>query len=255
MTLKFDHLVYFTDQNLESLIEQLKENGLYAVKGGSHEKWGTHNALCHFGLSYVEFLAIENETVAKQSDLPLIRQLVKELPKGSGPGQFAIRTNNIERLNDELQEKGLSTQLFPGSRKREDGTQLTWKLLFIEWNSDGLLPPFFIDWGQDDEKRLFDLKKRSIIKPHPAGDLQMDHLKIIVQNAKEQVLKWRNWFGLTLKNSYQDENLQAECYILQLDGCPIHFCSPAGEGKAMNFLKEKGERPYALVLSDQSWIQ
>ncbi|MGG1573024.1 VOC family protein [Fictibacillus sp. NRS-1165] len=253
MALAFDHLVYFTDKALNNHIDSLKKQGIHAVRGGSHKDWGTYNTLSYFGLTYVEFLAVEKEEIArKATQNPLIGQLMQSFPEKQGPGQFAIRTDRIDHLKILLEQKGLETRLFPGSRKREDGSTLNWKLLFITSNDKGnkLSPPFFIDWLEPDMERDTDLREKGFIGKHPAGDLRMDHLKIIVEDAEKTSLTWQGWLGLSKGRSYIDNDLQAECTVLELDGCRLHFCSPLGEGPAQDLLRERGERPYELVLSN-----
>ncbi|MDN4524851.1 VOC family protein [Fictibacillus fluitans] len=249
----FDHLVYFTGRQLEVHMEELKSQSLHPVLGGSHESWGTHNALCYFGLSYVEYLAVKEEKVAQQAtENPLIGQLVRDLPHQPGPGQFAIRTDRIEEVKKQFEEQGLKTHLFPGSRKREDGSLLEWKLLFLQHEAgDGtLVPPFFIDWLKPDEVREKELRKSGMIGNHPAGELTMEHLKIIVENSKASSSLWQERLNQPVGESYYDSDLKADCCVLQLKGCELHFCSPASAGSAQRLLEERGERPCQLVLSN-----
>lgn len=253
----FDHLVYFTGRPLDAHMEELKSQRLYPVLGGSHESWGTHNALCYFGLSYVEYLAVKEQEVAqKATENPLIGQLLRDLPDKEGSGQFAIRTDRIEEVKNHFKQKGMKTRLFPGSRKREDGSTLEWKLLFLEHDAaEGTLaPPFFIDWLKPGENRERELKESGMIGNHPAGELTMEHLKILVENSKASSSLWQEWLDLPAGKSYHDSALEADCSVLKLKGCELHFCSPSSEGKAQRLLEEKGERPYKLVLSNGKMI-
>jgi hypothetical protein len=73
----------------------------------------------------------------------------------------------------------------PGSRKRPDGTTLTWKSLTLQNDSDGILP-FFIEWGAGslhpsaDAPQGCRLTQLEIGSPDPssvkslAGKLQLD---------------------------------------------------------------------------------
>ncbi|WHY72162.1 VOC family protein [Fictibacillus enclensis] len=249
----FDHLVYFTGESLDSHMEELKSQRLHPIFGGSHESWGTHNALCYFGLSYVEYLAIKEQGIAqKATENPLIGQLLRDLPDQPGPGQFAIRTDRIQEVKKQFEQKGVKTRLFPGSRKREDGSTLEWKLLFLQHNAaDGTLaPPFFIDWLKPDESREKELKESGMIGNHPAGELTMEHLKIMVDNSRASSSLWQERLDLPAGGSYHDSDLKADCFVLKLKDCDLHFCSPSSEGKAQRFLEERGERQYKLVLSN-----
>ncbi|WP_051291406.1 VOC family protein [Fictibacillus gelatini] len=255
MKLALDHIVYFTN-DAEKKIEEMRERGLHAAMGGRHETWGTYNGLCYFGLTYVEFLGLENREMAEQeTDNLLIRQLLHDLPKREGPGQIAIRTNAIKELNKRLIEKGLKTTIVPGARKLPDGTLLEWKLLFIQGSFENLPYPFFIDWEQRDDDRLEELKRRKNIADHPLGEITVEHVKIIVHDAKKAANKWGQLFGLQQAKEYVDEKLSAKCISLTLDGGNLHFCSPLGNGLAETFLKENGERVYSVNLSHQLSIE
>jgi hypothetical protein len=97
----FDHLVWFLKEP-EKAISSLKQRGLHVVKGGRHESWGTYNTLIYFGLSYIEFLGIENLSIAeKHGENRLITQIVEQLAKDGreGPAKIAIRTNTHISLN------------------------------------------------------------------------------------------------------------------------------------------------------------
>ncbi|GJM75605.1 hypothetical protein HMSSN036_78210 [Paenibacillus macerans] len=69
MMLKWDHTVQYVN-DLDTPVEAFAKWGLTAFKGGSHKFWGTYNALSYFGLTYIEFLGIEDRALAEKSIRP-----------------------------------------------------------------------------------------------------------------------------------------------------------------------------------------
>jgi hypothetical protein len=68
--------------------------------GGRHESWGTYNSLIYFGLSYIEFLGIENLFIAeKHEDNRLITQIVEQLSKENREGPARIQFEQIKLRN------------------------------------------------------------------------------------------------------------------------------------------------------------
>ncbi len=122
MQLSFDHLVHFVHRPPVEAARLFQEAGFHAVAGGRHTHWGTWNSLSYLGLSYVEFLAVEEATVAKQSDNPLIRQLVWEANRGEGLGQIALRTRQMDAWVERFQSLGLKVT---GPQKRAAARETT----------------------------------------------------------------------------------------------------------------------------------
>lgn len=162
-----------------------------AIPGGSHENWGTYNSLLYIGHSYLEFLSIEKNDIASRTDNPLIKQLFEEIPNGEGIGQICFRTNNIEKLQAELTEKGIETlPIFDGSRKRGDGSILSWKMLFIKKNHDYKYP-FFIDWGMEDDKRFEELRQLGLID-EKLGNKKISAVYIASHDCEKSASGWQD---------------------------------------------------------------
>ncbi|KAA0546954.1 VOC family protein [Bacillus sp. BGMRC 2118] len=179
MSLKFDHLVHFST-SLSTVAEKFSSLGFHAVKGGSHPSWGTYNSLCYFsGLRYIEWIGIQNLSIASTSDNLLIQQLVEDSFKGEGFSQIAFRTDNIDNLAIRLSAQGFNT-IGPvqGSRMKEDGTLLKWSMLFI--NDQQYRFPFFIQWGQPDMERNLQLGPMTI---HENGTPTLSYIGYAVKDA------------------------------------------------------------------------
>ncbi|XZF74046.1 VOC family protein [Bacillus sp. AL-1R] len=253
MDLFFDHLVWFFKKP-EKTILPLKQRGIHVVKGGRHESWGTYNTLTYFGLSYIEFLGIENLSIAKKhEENRLVTQIVEQLANESreGPATVAIRTNHIEELATKLKKEGL-TVFGPlnGERVRADGQIIRWSLLFPEYPEKNVKLPFFIEWENSDEERYSELKDQGIIGSRLLGLPILDSIGFVVNNLDKTVEIWEELFGLQKGDEYTDHEINARCRLLNLNGTNLLFCTPIGDGPAAKVLKEKGETPFLVNLTD-----
>ncbi|MBT2654516.1 VOC family protein [Bacillus sp. ISL-18] len=251
----FDHLVWFFTKP-EKAILPLKQKGIHVVKGGRHESWGTYNTLTYFGLSYIEFLGIENLSIAeKHSENRLITQIVEQLAKESreGPAKVAIRTNQIEELAVKLKAEGLTVYgPLTGERVRDDGHVIRWSLLFPEHKEKKVSLPFFIEWEKSDEQRYSEIDDQGLIGSHILGQPKLESVGFVVNNLDETLETWKKLFGLKQGEEYLDTEINARCRIVKLNGTNLLFCTPIGDGPAAKVIKEKGETPFLVNLTDMN---
>ena len=99
-TLTWDHAVQFVNQP-EAAIQALSGQKLNAVAGGRHPGWGTRNALSYFGLTYIEFLAIADDTelLSYAETFLLSRDASRLLPDNEALYRVALRSIRRGRLN------------------------------------------------------------------------------------------------------------------------------------------------------------
>ncbi|MEH7332413.1 VOC family protein [Neobacillus drentensis] len=251
MKFSFDHLVWFSKKP-EEAIPILKQMGIHVANGGRHEKWGTYNTLSYFGLSYIEFLGIENESIAKKHDENrLITHIVEQLPKasGEGPARIAIRTDSIEKLAIKLKADGFSVYgPIPGERARADGEIIKWSLLFPEITGNELALPFFIQWEKSDEQRMSELEKQGLIGNHSLGRPKFADVGFAVRDLEQTMKMWGRMLDLQPGAEFIDQELNARCRKIELSGTNLLFCTPIGEGYVEKVLKEKGETPFLVNL-------
>lgn len=252
MQFSFDHLVCFYKKP-EEAIPPLKQMGIHAVNGGRHEFWGTYNSLTYFGLSYIEFLGIENLSIAeKQEDNRLITQVVEQLSKENreGPARIAVRTDCIEQLAVKFKEEGFTVYgPLPGQRVRADGKVIRWSLLFPENAANELTLPFFIQWEKPDEARFSELEEQGLIGLHNVGNPKFESVGFVVYNLDKSITRWGKLFNLKQSEEFIDISINARCRNLELSGTKLLFCTPIGEGPAEKVLKEKGETPFLVNLT------
>ncbi|MFS0556498.1 VOC family protein [Brevibacillus sp. 179-C9.3 HS] len=250
MRLTFDHLVHFVQRTPQEASELFCEAGFHAVAGGRHASWGTWNSLSYFGLSYVEFLAVEHKELARQSDNPLIRQCIEDEATGEGFGQIALRTNEMDKWAERLRSQGMHvTGPVEGRRTRDDGTTLRWRMLFLEDADSALLPPFLIEWQQTDEERIEDLAKRGIVAAHPNGASHLQSIGYAVADLDVATARWHSWFGWEKGEKFHNKEVGAICQAFELPGGNIVLCQPTEEGLAHSAWSTRGQRPFFARLA------
>lgn len=172
-TLKWDHAVQFVNHP-EAAIQTLNGQKLNAVSGGRHPGWGTWNALSYFGLTYIEFLAIADdaELLSAAEKFLLSRDASRLLPDNEALYRVALRSSDIERTHAWLHEQGLRvSSIVDGQRNDPQGNAIRWRIFTIDGDFDGLVYPFVLQWGEDDDARLSRLRAQGLAAPHPLGRL------------------------------------------------------------------------------------
>jgi RimJ/RimL family protein N-acetyltransferase len=201
--------------------------GLHVVPGGSHPNWGTRNSLCHFGLPYVEFIAVADPAVAQQSGFG--RAVAAGAARGGGPVLFALGVPDLDAAVARLRRAGVAVEgPQEGRRVRPDGSVVAWRLAFPA--ADGDLPmPFLIQWALDDEARQADLSARGVIAPHPAGaGLALEGLVVPVPDLNRAVEAYSRYYGLEAGEPYVDDSLGgAHCAVIPLKRGSITLCEAA----------------------------
>lgn len=250
MEFKFDHLVHFTDSP-EEAGKTLELAGLHVVEGGKHEDGGTYNHLNYYGLSYIELIGIFDK---KAADAPAekfsLRDTFQKDNYTNGFSKFALRLRDLDKAAEHFKSLGFEVNgPLPLSRKKPDGSVLSWQLLFVGNDEDTLEWPFFIDWEEPDENRQNELEKQGSIREHERGNLTLDSIGLAVTNGQETFDQWSEVLGLEKGSSFTDDDLKATGYRLKLDGGDIIFYSPNEDGLVSQTLTGRGEKPFIVNLS------
>jgi hypothetical protein len=171
--MRFDHLVHWVPDRAAG-VAAYRAAGFHMVIGGEHPGWGTHNALSHFGLGYIEVVARHDPTLPLP---PIFAPGPRLLARGGGAANFAVAVPDMAAALADLRARGFAVgDPQPGARTRPDGTTLRWQTATLTvgpaWR------PFLIQWGDPDPWRLQDLRARAVDAPHPAGLRSLRHLVI-----------------------------------------------------------------------------
>lgn len=249
MNLALDHLVHFIKAEPSEAVEKWGNMGYKAVLGGSHENWGTYNSLLYIGQTYIEFLSIESNQIAAAAENPLIKQLTDELPLGEGIGQLCFRTSNIENLKAELMRKGFETlPIFEGSRKKQDGSRLSWKMLFFKENPHYKYP-FFIDWGVEDDRRFEELRHLGFIDEN-LENKKIEEVFIASNDCEDSAESWKAIMPIFMDEVYISSNGKEKRASIGIGSVKLTFCQPLqDEGRALEVLEKRGEKPFAVQFS------
>ncbi|MCD7035908.1 VOC family protein [Metabacillus sp. GX 13764] len=242
--MKLDHVVHFISGSPEQAANQFGMLGFHAVQGGRHETWGTANSLSYFGLSYLEFLAIEDSSKAEKAENPLVRICLDRKDGKEGICQIALRTDDAETLAVQLKEKGFQIKgVFPGSRRRKDGKLLKWKMLFADHpDAEGTLP-FFIEWGESDEAREADLKGNGTILPHANKLNDIKEIGYAAENPEAAAAAFCSWFGLKRAEGTKTSVMAGDCRI--------SFLKPSQSEEAKKAYDKSGAGPFSVSFADR----
>jgi hypothetical protein len=248
---RFDHLVHFVNSPLKA-IEEYNKLGLYAVEGGKHENLGTYNSLSYFDLSYIELIGVfDQQLVESSADIKYsLRETFQNDNFVEGLSRIALRSTDLEAEAERFRSLGLAVYgPSPLSRRRPDGSLVSWKLLHVGKIGEKLELPFFIEWDEKDDERKQDLINRSVITEHPKGNISLSSVAFAVQDFKGAIEKWSNYLNLKAEEPFVDESLNANGQRLKLDGGDIVFYSPIGDGIVLHALKTRGEKPFLVEFS------
>ncbi|ASA22465.1 VOC family protein [Paenibacillus donghaensis] len=248
-TKQWDHLVHYVN-DLDQAVQVFGEHGLVAFRGGSHKAWGTFNTLSYFGLTYIEFLGIENLELATSTEHNrVVKDAVDLLPEREILSRVVIRTDDIEEMAASLGAAGLSlSPIIDGNRLDNTGRLIEWRMMTIDGDFEGLVYPFVIQWKGSDEERLESMTNSGIIQPHPAGYVEMTRAVFRVSHPAAAAAHWAELFGLEVVSAdaskvtleiggkfydfvHGDENLFKQV-ILQTDSVQLKGSTIAiGEGE------------------------
>ncbi|WKT78654.1 VOC family protein [Lysinibacillus fusiformis] len=242
MTLYFDHLVHQVESP-ENIKVFFNKRNVHTVNGGQHTMWGTYNTLSYFGLSYIEQIAIYDRDLFEQAALyPYsLHYTFKRDHERQGFSRIALRTKNIEDEGQRLRALGYEVYGPDAcSRTRPDGTIIEWKLLHFGMSGLSVDFPFLIEWADDDEERLAQLKASGAIDEKQA--ITMESIQFFVKDVEETAQLWQK--VLQLPDFEQHEQFIS----LQLPNMRLDFYEEAAASSmTLGHLKEG---PIGVTLKD-----
>ena len=146
MNVELDHVIWGCSDLDAGRAEIQRRLDAEPVIGGRHPGVGTRNAL--LGLEarlYFEVLAPDPE----QDRFTGFGRFVESLD-GPRMVSWAGRSDDLEALAAKARRGGLKPgPILDLSRKRPDGSTLSWRLMTVGGHSFGPLVPFFIQWKGD----------------------------------------------------------------------------------------------------------
>lgn len=122
-----------------------REHGLVALPGGRHPGAGTANMIIPLGSTYIELIAVVDESEAQT--LPRSRRVAEALEAGGTFAAWAARTEDMDGLRVALEKEGWDLPpVNPGTRVRPDGVRLEWRTQELVAGAAPSVLPFVIEW-------------------------------------------------------------------------------------------------------------
>lgn len=127
MIIGIDHILIAVE-DLELAIEVYEKLGLQVLRGGTHPKMGTENALAPLADgTYLELIAVWDPALAEQFSPAVIAALNRE----NRLATFALASDNLDADIAAIRERGLElSDPRDGERERPDGQRVAWRTAF-----------------------------------------------------------------------------------------------------------------------------
>lgn len=239
--MRFDHILHWAPDR-DQLVAAYRQAGFHVAIGGEHPHWGTHNALCHFGLPYIELLAARDAERVRSAPEFMVRGRERLLARGGGALTFVLAVPDLSRAVQELRARGLAvTDPVPGRRIRPDGSEVTWQTAVL--TEGPAWRPFIIQWGQTDAERLPDLQARGIAAAHPNGAAAMQAITIATADPADDAAWWERLTG-------RPPDRTAAGWTAALPGCDLFLTpAPAAAAPAIARVRLTGGQPRTVTIS------
>ncbi|MER7786684.1 VOC family protein [Streptomyces sp. NPDC097640] len=139
-----DHVVLATPDLEATVADFARRTGVRPAPGGAHPDRGTRNYLVSLGGSgYLEIIGPD----ADQPEPPRPRPFGIDRLTGPRMVTWAISPPDLDRAVADAHAVGYDPgPVLPMSRRRPDGTLLTWRLTSFDTAHPSGLVPFLIDW-------------------------------------------------------------------------------------------------------------
>lgn len=144
---ELDHVLWAVPDLSRGMAEIERLTGVAPRIGGRHPGVGTHNALVALGEKiFLEIIAPD----PSQDRFSSFGNLVKGVEQPHLV-TWVGRTPDARRLSDLAQQNGLSPGVILAlSRRRPDGTSVSWRTVTIGGHNYGPVIPYFIEWRSEE---------------------------------------------------------------------------------------------------------
>jgi len=145
--LQFDHVQVAVESLDVAAKDFASRYGLLASPGGRHPGRGTANMIVPLGESYVELIAVVDDSEARS--IPTSTRVRRAVESDRTFAAWAVRTDDLEQTRAEAVAEGLrlpSSETVNGLRRRPDGQELAWRSAELVPNGEFSSMPFLIEW-------------------------------------------------------------------------------------------------------------
>ena len=261
---RFDHIVVAVKDLSKAVTTYRTGLGFTTIPGGDHPA-GTHNALVHFGISYVELLAV------KDPANPRAKWLNDWIATASeNPPTFAVAVPDLDAALARLDESQIPHgEIETGERTTPGGNTLRWRSLVVAPDSTPrtqspaiiaasgrppplphkgqpaprpVLPPmpFLIEWEGGDDGRRAEVERIGALESHPAGWQELVSVSVLVADPEFAYKCYNAAFGWRRI----PDGLAGRGVVLDLGGLRLELIAPPSGGRVL----PPGPRPTAIAL-------
>lgn len=140
--LHLDHVIRAVDDAEAAAAALWDEHGLASVAGGRHPAWGTENRIVPLGDAYLELMTIFDAEQAAHTELGLA--VASAIERGGGFLGWMVHADDGDRFDALVAANGLDAARF--SRRRPDGSEVSWRLAGLEAMLGAPPLPGLLDW-------------------------------------------------------------------------------------------------------------
>ncbi|MEX0992740.1 MAG: VOC family protein [Solirubrobacterales bacterium] len=134
--MRFDHVILAAPDLDAAAARLFDRHGLDSVAGGEHPGFGTGNRIVPLGDGYLELMGVVDRDLAR--DNLLGRRVLSAADAWLG---WCLTVDDADAVAQRL---GLAVA--PMSRRRPDGSELSWRLAGLDASLRDPQLPFFISW-------------------------------------------------------------------------------------------------------------
>ena len=264
---RFDHIVVAVKDLNKAITTYRNGLGFTVVPGGEHPA-GTHNALVHFGLSYVELLAVRDPS---NPQAKWLKEWIATA--GENPPTYAVAVADLDAAVARLDEAEIPhAEIEPGQRTTPEGRTLRWRSVVVAPEStprtqspaviaaSGRPPPlphrgqpppkpalppmpFLIEWEGGDDARRREIEAIDALEPHAAGWRELLSVSVLVADPEFAAECYQRAFGW---NRIPD-GLAGRGVVLELGDIKLELVAPPSGGRVL----PPGPRPTAIALHSE----
>lgn len=237
MLLGLDHVVIAVSDLSAGMARLESTLGLTVIEGGEHPGAGTHNAVARFGAEYLELISVHNPVEARATAAR--RNLLEFLDRGEGLLGYALASDDLERDVAEASARGLQLEgPVPGSRKRPDGSVISWKKAGVPGDPWGRKLPFLIQHETSIEERRSWAPKEG----HRLGTTGIPLLSVAVNDLDGSADAYRRLLGEPPEVVEEVPALPARRARFQVGCFRVELLQPmAKDGGLADFVRREGD--------------
>ena len=262
---RFDHIIVACKDLTKAITTYRSGLGFTVVEGGEHPS-GTHNALVHFGVYYVELLAVKDPSNPENKWLQDWLATANE-----NPPTYAVAVQDLDAAVKHMDANEVPHgPVESGQRKTPDGKTLKWRSVVVAPEStprtqspaviaaSGRPPPlpakgkpapkpvwppmpFLIEWDGGDKARQKEIERIGALAPHTAGWRELTNVSVLVADPEFAAKCYQQAFGWRRI----PDGLAGRGVVMDLGGLRLELVAPPSGGRVL----PPGPRPTAISLS------